>query len=74
VFFLRTIHPALLAASTEAQGKMQFETGLGSARMGMTLTFCVVAFTVVYITLMRMRIRVERAADRVAKLQQEFAG
>ena len=72
VFFLRTIHPALLTASSTAQGKMQFETGLGSARMGMTLTFCVIAFTVVYITLLRQRIRLEHTADRVARLQQEL--
>jgi len=74
VFFLRTIHPALFASSTAAQGRMQFETGLGSAKMGMTLTFCVIAFTVVYITLLRMRIKLERTADRVAKLQQELVG
>ena len=72
VFFLRTIHPALFAASSAAQGKMQFETGLGSAKMGMTLTFCVIAFTVVYITLLRQRIRLERMADRVVRLQQEL--
>ncbi len=71
VFFLRTIHPALFAASTAAQGRMEFETGLGSAKMGMTLTFCVIAFTVVYILLLRARIRLERTADRVARLQQE---
>jgi heme exporter protein C len=74
VFFLRTIHPALFASSTAAQGRMQFETGLGSAKMGMTLTFCVIAFTVVYVTLLRMRIRLEHTADRVAKLQQELVG
>ena len=74
VFFLRTIHPALFAASTAAQGRMQFDTGLGSAKMGMTLTFCVIAFTVVYITLLRMRIKLERTADRVAMLQQELVG
>ena len=74
VFFLRTIHPALFAASTAAQGRMQFDTGLGSAKMGMTLTFCVIAFTVVYVTLLRMRIKLERTADRVARLQQELVG
>lgn len=72
VFFMRTIHPALFAASTVAQGRMQFETGLASARMGMTLTFCVVAFTVFYITLLRSRIRLEQTVDRVARLQQEI--
>lgn len=72
IFFMRTIHPALLMASAEAQGKMQFETGLASARMGMTLTFCVITFTIIYITLLRMRIKLERTADRVAKLQQEL--
>ena len=74
VFFMRTIHPALFAASTAAQGRMQFDTGLGSARMGMTLTFCVIAFTVAYVTLLRMRIKLERTADRVARLQQELVG
>jgi heme exporter protein C len=72
IFFVRTIHPALLAASSEAQGKMQFESGLASARMGMTLTFCVVTFTIVYILLLRMRIKLEQTSDRVAKLQQEL--
>jgi len=74
VFFLRTIHPALFASSAEAQGRMQFETGLGSARMGMTLMLCVIAFTVVYVALLRSRIRLERMADRVARLQQEIVG
>ena len=74
VFFLRTIHPALFASSTEAQGRMQFETGLGSARMGMTLMLCVIAFTVVYVALLRSRIRLEQMADRVARLQQEIVG
>jgi len=72
VFFLRTIHPALFATSTAAQGRMQFETGLASARMGMTLTFCVIAFTVLYVALLRSRIRLERMADRVVRLQQEI--
>jgi heme exporter protein C len=72
VFIMRTIHPALFAASTASQGQMQFETGLASARMGMTLTFCVVAFTVFYFTLLRSRIRLEQTADRVARLQQEI--
>jgi heme exporter protein C len=72
IFFLRTIHPALFAASAAAQGSMQFETGLASAKMGMTLTFCVTAFTVLYVTLLRARIKVEQMADRVARLQQEI--
>jgi len=74
VFMLRTIHPALLfaSASDTAQGKMQFESGLASARMGMTLTFCVVTFTIVYVLLLRMRVKLEHTADRVAKLQQEL--
>jgi hypothetical protein len=38
----------------------------------MTLTFCVIAFTVVYVTLLRARIKVEQIADRVARLQQEI--
>jgi heme exporter protein C len=72
IFFLRTIHPALFAASAAAQDKMKFETGLASAKMGMTLTFCVIAFTVVYVTLLRARIRLEHTADRVARLQQQI--
>jgi hypothetical protein len=32
----------------------------------------VIAFTVVYIALLRSRIRLERTADRVARLQQEL--
>jgi heme exporter protein C len=72
VFFLRTIHPALFAASSAAQGTMKFDTGLASAKMGMTLAFCVITFTVVYFLLLRMRIRLEQTADRVARLQQEL--
>jgi heme exporter protein C len=73
VFLLRTIHPALLFASASdvSQGKMQFETGIASARMGMTLTFAVITFTLVYILLLRMRIKLEQTADRVAILQQQ---
>ena len=51
---------------------MKFETGLASAKMGMTLTLCVVAFTVVFVTLLRARVKVEQTADRVARLQQEL--
>jgi len=70
IFFLRTIHPALFAASA-ASGGMQFEAEL-SARMGITLTLCVAAFTVLYFTLLRMRIHVEQMADRIAYLQRKL--
>jgi CHASE1-domain containing sensor protein len=42
--------------------------------MGVTLMLCVIAFTVVYVALLRSRIRLEQMADRVVRLQQEIVG
>ncbi len=64
----RTIHPAVVAAneSQDAQG------GFGlSDNIRNTLLFCLLAFTVFYITLMYHRIKQEQLKRRVDALKQE---
>lgn len=65
----RTIHPAVVAPakSNEAMG------GFGmSDNIMLTLIFCLVAFTVFYITLMYHRIRLENLKRRVDAVKQEI--
>lgn len=65
----RTIHPAVVAPakSSDAMG------GFGmSDNIMLTLMFCLVAFTVFYITLMYQRIRLENLKRRVDAVKQEI--
>ncbi|MBN1220324.1 MAG: cytochrome c biogenesis protein CcsA [Anaerolineae bacterium] len=64
----RTIHPAVIAANQnqETQG------GFGmSSNIRNTLLFCLLAFTVFYITLMYHRIKLERLKRQVEAMRQE---
>jgi len=64
----RDIHPAVVgSAAAEGQGGFNM-----SSQMTMTLIFCVVAFTVLYITLMYHRMRLGRAAHEVETLKQQL--
>lgn len=59
----RTIHPDLFAAG----GGMAL-----TPRMLHTLLVSIVAFTLLYATLLRQRIRLEQAADRLARLREQL--
>ncbi len=61
----RTIHPDVL---TGGEGMAL------SPRMVHTLLFSVAAFTLLYITLLRQRIRLERAADALTRLRNRLMG
>ncbi len=65
----RTIHPAVVAPAENAQA----EGGFGmSDNILTTLMFCLLAFTVFYITLMVHRIRLENVKRRVDVLKQQL--
>ncbi len=56
----RTIHPDILTGGEEMAL---------TSRMVHTLLFSLLAFTLLYVTLLRQRIRLERAADALARLR-----
>lgn len=60
----RTIHPVLFTGEG-----MQLET-----RMLWALVASLVAFTLLYVTLLVYRVRLQRLADRVAQLRREISG
>jgi heme exporter protein C len=66
----RTIHPAVVLPGNNAEGSMG---GFGmSDNIRLTLLFCVIAFTVFYITLMVHRIKLEYLTRRVEALKQKI--
>ena len=65
----RTIHPAVVAPAQGAAGQGSF--GL-SDDIRTTLLFCIFAFTVLYITLMYHRIKLERLKRRVDALKEQI--
>ncbi len=64
----RTIHPAVVAPGNNVEAKGGF--GM-SDTIGLTLTFCLIAFTVFYATLMVHRIRLENTKRKVEALKQQ---
>ncbi len=66
----RTIHPAVIAPGNKADEAMG---GFGmSQNIQLTLMFCLLAFTIFYITLMYHRIRLENAQRHVDTLKQQI--
>ena len=66
---LRDIHPVLIGdSSTEAQGLQEF-AGIDSLKMVLTLNLSVVTFSVLYITWLANRLRLQRLLDEAAKLK-----
>jgi heme exporter protein C len=62
----RTIHPAVIGSSdSDAQGSFAMTT-----EMRYTLFFSLATFTVLYFTLLRHRLRLAWAQERVARLRQ----
>ena len=68
--FLRDIHPVLIGESSEAaQGLQEFESGLESARMGITLTVTTLTFSLLYVAWLFNRIRLQRMIEEVEQLK-----
>ncbi len=62
-----TEHPVVVGPSASTSG------GVGmSPLMFATMVFCVLTFTVIYATLLRLRIRLEHLADDVALLREKI--
>lgn len=69
---LRDIHPVLLGASSlDAKGLQEFDTGLQSAQMGMTVTMATVAFSCLYAAWLVNRLRLQVMIDDVARLKMQ---
>lgn len=71
---LRDIHPVVfggtaVTAQTEAQGLQEFEQGVESMRMVVTLNASVVAFTLMFAAWMANRIRLQHLMDEVTQLK-----
>jgi heme exporter protein C len=74
----RDIHPVVFGGTTEAaagasKGLQEFEQGLESMRMGITLTMNTVSFTIMYIAWMFNRIRLQYLMDNVNSLKMRVA-
>ncbi len=68
--FLRDIHPVLIGqASPDAEGLQKFESGLENARMGMTVAFSTLAFSILYVAWLLNRLRLQRILDEAAALK-----
>lgn len=66
----RTIHPAVIAPNKNTEEAVG---GFGlSANIQVTLIFCVVAFSVFFVTLMYHRIRLENLRRRIDTLKQQL--
>lgn len=72
--FLRDIHPvifggALESALGDAEGEQQFASGLDSMRMGITITMSTVAFSLLYLSWLANRIRLQGLIDETDRLK-----
>ena len=74
----RDIHPVVFGGTTEAaaggsEGLQEFEQGLESMKMGITLTVNTLTFTIMYIAWMLNRIRLQHLMDSVDELKLRVA-
>ena len=74
----RDIHPVVFGGTTEAaqgasEGLQEFDPGLESMKMGITLTVNTVAFTIMYIAWMLNRIRLQYLVESVNSLKMRVA-
>jgi len=74
----RDIHPVVFGGTIESaaagsEGLQEFESGLGSMRMGITLTMNTISFTIMYIAWMLNRIRLQYLMDSVNSLKMRVA-
>ena len=74
----RDIHPVVFGGTAESaqgasEGLQEFEAGLESMKMGITLTMNTVSFTIMYIAWMLNRIRLQNLMDSVDSLKMRVA-
>lgn len=74
----RDIHPVVFGGTTEtaaagSKGLQEFEQGLESMKMGITLTMNTISFTIMYIAWMLNRIRLQYLMDSVDSLKMRVA-
>ncbi|MCA9898773.1 MAG: cytochrome c biogenesis protein CcsA [Ardenticatenaceae bacterium] len=74
----RDIHPVVFGGTAESaqgasEGLQEFEAGLESMKMGITLTMNTVSFTIMYIAWMLNRIRLQYLMDSVDSLKMRVA-
>lgn len=68
--FLRDIHPVIIGEASEAaEGLQEFEGGLESAKMGITLTMSTITFSVLYLAWLFNRLRLQRLLDEADSLK-----
>ncbi len=75
---LRDIHPVVFGGAAEsaqgaAKGLQEFEGGLESMRMGLTLMTSTIAFTVIYLAWLFNRMRLQYLKDEVDSLKVRVA-
>ena len=71
---LRDIHPVMFGGAMESaqgmeQGLQEFEPGLQSMQMGITLTVTTLSFSLLYIAWLANRMRLQEAKDRLLGLK-----
>ena len=73
---LRDIHPVVFGGTLEsaqgdAQGLQEFESGLESMRMGLTLLMSTITFTVIYLAWLFNRMRLQYLMNEVDALKMQ---
>lgn len=78
VRILRDIHPVVFGGAVESaqgneQGLQEFNAGLESMKMGITLTVNVISFSIIYAAWLVNRVRLQYLTDRVSDLKMRVA-
>jgi heme exporter protein C len=74
VRLLRDIHPVVFGGTLESaqgadEGLQEIAPGLDSAKMGITLTVSVITFSIIYLSALANRIKLQRMVDEAATLK-----
>jgi heme exporter protein C len=74
VRLLRDIHPVVFGGTLESaqgadEGLQEIAPGLDSAKMGITLTVSVITFSIIYLSALANRIKLQRMVDEAAALK-----
>lgn len=74
VRLLRDIHPVVFGGTLESaqgadEGLQEIAPGLDSAKMGITLTVSLITFTIIYLSALANRIKLQRMVDEAAALK-----
>lgn len=73
--FLRDIHPVVVGGTLESaqglsEGESEFSSGIQSARMGITMLISTITFSIVYLTWLVNRVRLELLTEQTNRLKQ----